>query len=99
MNQTGVASTGSRRHAFRKRDAGTRDQSRTGLLSRSRASVTSSSRPSGLYGARGGSERVGGRARQLWEQQRLVAQVGAERLNFSRLRLIEIVVASNDGYW
>src|SRR5688500_7721559 len=90
MNQTGVASTGSRRQAFRKRPlAGSRGAD---PASRSRgadaASVTN-----------GDAEQIARERHQLLEPERLVTQLGSERLDLRRLRVVQVVVAGDDRHW
>ena len=72
MNQTGVASTGSRRQAFRNRELCT-----------------------GLFADRD-VEELAREGDELFEPERLVAQLGAQRLDFGSLRFVEVVVPGHD---
>ena len=72
MNQTGVASTGSRRQAFRNLEVVT-------------------------HGLTGDAQELARERDQLLEPERLVAQLGAERLDLVARVIVEVVVAGDDG--
>src|SRR5688500_15463862 len=49
--------------------------------------------------ANGQAEQLPGERHELFEPQRLVAQFRPERADLGRLRVVEIVVAGDDGHW
>ena len=73
MNHTGVASTGSRRQAFRNLDV------------------------RHVQGLNRDAQQLARERHQLLEPERLEAQLGAERPDFVRTVVVEVIVAGDDG--
>src|SRR5882672_7566174 len=83
MNQTGVTSTGSRRQAFRNR-------------LKAQGTRLRGSPPAPLFADRD-FEQLARERDQLLEPERLVTQLRAQLPNLVRLRIVEIVIAGDDG--